>query len=170
MRGMYFVHTRRTVTSFSGGSSSAPLHRKNTGTALRSRQFQNRADVHPKVPGAPAKPPAAEAWISSVPKIAAVLAASTGTLRRCVSVCMGPSPSLDRSGLPTTVYTVWQKKATAPSPPPAAPQKPDGSGEGRQSPARRQGEPEPGAARLPQGAAQGGSRRDPGQSPQQPGG
>ena len=85
---MYFVHTRRTVTSFSGGSSSAPLHRKNTGTALRSRQFQNRADVHPKDPGAPAKPPAAEAWISSVPKIAAVLAASTGTLRRCVSVCI----------------------------------------------------------------------------------
>ena len=35
--------------------------------------------------------PLAEAWISSVPKMAAVLAASTGTLRRCVSVCIRPS-------------------------------------------------------------------------------
>ena len=82
MWGMYFRQTARMVTGFSGGSSSAPLHRRNSGTAQRMRLFQNRVEVQPKAPTSPAKPPAAEAWIRRVPKIATVLAASMGMFRR----------------------------------------------------------------------------------------
>ena len=84
MRGIYFRQTARMVTGFSGGNSSAPLHRRNSGTAQRIRLFQNKAEVQPKAPTSPAKPPAAEAWIRRVPKIATVLAASMGMFRRAV--------------------------------------------------------------------------------------
>lgn len=82
MRGIYLFQTRLKETSFSGGSSSAPLHRKNTGTAQRSTLLQNRLLTHAREPSGQAKPPTAEVWISSVPQMAAVFAASTGTLRR----------------------------------------------------------------------------------------
>ncbi len=80
MRGRLCVRMCCSVYSFSGRSSSAPVHMRNSGTLARETLPQNSALFHGSDPTAPEKPPAL-IWISSTPTMAKALIVSTAPSR-----------------------------------------------------------------------------------------